>query len=225
MNPKINELLARIHRIEEEIEQEMQRRREQLHADFENKRIHFEHEVLEQQRRFKMGLLKYIFTAPLRHVISAPFILPVLFPLLLIDVVVTLYQCICFPLYGIPHVRRRDYMPFDRAHLAYLNLIEKINCAYCSYANGLVSYMQEVIGRTERYWCPIKHAQRILRAHPYYDGFVDYGDGEAYRRELQSIREALSKLDMPQQDGAAPSTELAAEAIQAKAKQDDADGQ
>ena len=30
-----------------------------------------------------------------------------------------------------------DFFVFDRAHLPYLNLIEKLNCAY--YANGLVA--------------------------------------------------------------------------------------
>ena len=54
------------------------------------------------------------------------------------------YQAICFPVYKIPKVRRRDYLVFDRHHLAYLNIIEKINCAYCSYANGAIAFMREV---------------------------------------------------------------------------------
>lgn len=103
-------------------------------------------------------------------------------------------EFICFPLYGIPRVRRRDHLVFDRAHLAYLNIIEKINCAYCSYANGLASYVKEIVGRTEQYWCPIKHARRVLQAHPYYSGFADFGDAEAYRRELANLRRELAKL-------------------------------
>lgn len=194
MNPKIDELLDRIRRIEEEVEQEVQRRRTELHADFERRRIRFESEVLDQQRRFKMGLLRYLADAKLRNVVTAPVIYAVFFPLLLTDIAVTIYQYICFPLYGIARVRRRDYLIFDRAHLGYLNLIEKINCAYCSYANGLAAYVAEVVGRTEQYWCPIKHARRVLRAHPHYNGFVDYGDAEAYRRELQGLRAELTKL-------------------------------
>jgi hypothetical protein len=195
MNPKISELLDRIRKIEEEIEQETKRRRAELHADFEHRRIHFEREVLEQHRRFKTGLLKYLRDAELRNVITAPVIYSVFFPMLLLDLFVTTYQFLCFPLYGIPHVRRRDYLVFDRAHLAYLNLIEKINCAYCSYGNGLAAYLKEVVGRTEQYWCPIKHARRVLQAHPYYGGFVDYGDAEAYRRQLQALRSDLARLD------------------------------
>ena len=196
MNPRIGELLARIRQIEEEIEQEFKRRRAELHADFENQRVRFEREVLEQQRRFRMGLLKYVLDAEWRNVITAPIIYAVIFPLLLVDILVTAYQYVCFPIYGIPRVSRRDYLVFDRAFLAYLNLIEKINCAYCSYANGLASYVKEVAGRTEQYWCPIKHARRVLQAHPYYGGFVDYGDAEAYRDELQNLRAELAQLAM-----------------------------
>ncbi len=46
------------------------------------------------------------------------------------DVTISLYQAVCFPIYGIPKVKRQDYIVFDRQYLQYLNLIEKINCAY-----------------------------------------------------------------------------------------------
>lgn len=199
MNQKIKELLDRIRQIEDEIELEMERRRAELHIDFEKKRVRFEREVLEQQRRFKMGLFKYLRRAKLRHVVTAPIIYSVLFPMLLMDLFVTVYQYICFPLYGIPRVRRKDYFVYDRAYLGYLNIIEKINCGYCSYGNGLISYIREIVGRTEQYWCPIKHARRVLHAHPYYDGFVDYGDAEIYRQELKRLRAELATLDQEKQ--------------------------
>lgn len=200
MNPKIKELLERIRQIQDEIEQEMARRRAELHTDFENRRIRFEREVLEQQRRFKMGLFKYLRQAKFRNIISAPIIYSMIFPMLLLDLFVTIYQYTCFPLYGIPRVHRRDYFVFDRAYLGYLNIIEKINCAYCSYGNGLMSYVKEIVGRTEQYWCPIKHARRLMQAHPYYDGFVDYGDAETYREELDRLRAELAKLDLEEEE-------------------------
>lgn len=195
MNPRIGELLDRIRQLREEIEQELRRRRAELHADFEDRRVRFEREVLEQQRRFKTGLLRYLLGARLRNVLTAPLIYSVLLPLLVLDLFATLYQAACFPAYGIARVRRADHFVFDRTHLGYLNLIEKLNCAYCSYGNGLVSYVREIVGRTEQYWCPIKHARRVLHAHPYYDQFADYGDAEAYRGELQALREALARLE------------------------------
>jgi hypothetical protein len=194
MNPKISDLLARIQQIELEIELEMKRKRAELQADFEETRVRFEHEVLEQQRRFKTGVIAYLLTANLLSVLTAPVIYALFFPMLLLDLSVTVYQHICFRAYGIPRVKRGDYFVYDRAHLAYLNLIEKINCAYCSYGNGLMAYGREVVARTEQYWCPIKHARKIMAAHPYYTGFVDFGDAQSYKDELEKLRTELTKL-------------------------------
>ena len=194
MNPKISELLARIQRMELEIEQEMKHRRAELQADFEQTRVRFEHEVLEQQRRFKTGVVQYMLSANLLSVVTAPVIYAVLLPMLVLDLFITVYQHICFRAYGIARVKRNDYFVYDRAHLAYLNLIEKINCAYCSYGNGVMAYGREVVARTEQYWCPIKHARKIMAAHPYYTGFVDFGDAQSYKDELENLRTELAKL-------------------------------
>lgn len=197
MNPKISDLLARIQQMEQEIELEMKRKRAELQADFEQTRVRFEREVLEQQRRFKTGLLAYVFSGSLSTALTAPIIYAVFFPMVLLDVAVTLYQTICFPVYGIARVKRSDYFVFDRSHLAYLNLLEKFNCAYCSYGNGLMAYAREVVARTEQYWCPIKHARKVMAAHPYYTGFVDFGNAEGYKRELEALRAELAKLNTP----------------------------
>ena len=194
MNPKISELLDRIQQMELEIELEMKRKRAELQADFEETRVRFEREVLEQQRRFKTGVISYLLTANWMSVLTAPVIYALLLPMLLLDVSITVYQQICFRAYGIPRVKRSDYFVYDRAHLAYLNLIEKINCAYCSYGNGLMAYGREVVARTEQYWCPIKHARKIMAAHPYYTGFVDFGDAQSYKDELENLRAELTKF-------------------------------
>ena len=194
MNPKISELLDRIQKMEQEIELEIKRKRAELQADFEETRVRFEHEVLEQQRRFKTGTLPYLLSANLWSVVTAPVIYSVLLPMLLLDLFITCYQHICFRAYGIARVKRSDYFVYDRAHLAYLNLIEKINCAYCSYGNGLMAYGREVVARTEQYWCPIKHARKIMAAHPYYTSFVDFGDAQSYKDELEILRTELAKL-------------------------------
>ena len=194
MNPKISEMLARIQHMELEIELEMKRRRAELQADFEETRVRFEREVLEQQRRFKTGILAYLFTANWLTILTAPVIYALIIPILFLDLSITVYQHICFRAYGLPRVKRSDYFVFDRAHLAYLNLIEKINCAYCSYGNGVMAYGREVVARTEQYWCPIKHARKIMAAHPYYTGFVDFGDAQSYKNELENLRTELAKI-------------------------------
>jgi len=194
MNPIISELLARIQHIESEIELEMKLKRAELKADFDETRVRFEREVLEQQRRFKTGAIAYLFTANWLSVLTAPVIYALLFPILLLDLSITVYQHICFRAYGLARVKRGDYFVYDRTHLAYLNLIEKINCAYCSYGNGVMAYGREVVARTEQYWCPIKHARKIMAAHPYYTGFVDFGNAQGYKDELENLRTELTKL-------------------------------
>ncbi len=194
MNPIISELLARIQHMESEIELEMKRKRAELQADFDETRVRFEREVIEQQRRFKTGVISYLLTANLLSVLTAPVIYALLLPILLLDLSVTIYQHICFRAYGIPRVKRSDYFVYDRTHLAYQNLIEKINCAYCSYGNGVMAYSREVVARTEQYWCPIKHARKIMAAHPYYTGFVDFGNAQSYKDELENLRSELTKL-------------------------------
>jgi hypothetical protein len=180
--------------LEAAIEQEAKSRRQQWQADFEEHKVRFEKEVLAQQKRFKAGLLGYVLTADWRHVLCVPFIYPVLLPMLMLDAFITLYQWVCFPLCGIPRVKRSGYFVYDRTHLAYLNWLEKINCAYCSYGNGLMAYGREVVALTEKYWCPIKHARRRMQAHAHYHGFADYGDAENYRAELARLREELRQI-------------------------------
>jgi len=119
----------------------------------------------------------------LRHLVSVPFIWVVLFPLLLLDVFIELYHRLCFPLYGLPLVRRKDYIRLDRYKLPYLSPIEKVNCLYCEYANGLLNYAQRIAGDTEGYWCAITHKEYAGFVAPaHHAGFTKYGDKNAYAR-------------------------------------------
>lgn len=200
MSPSVHDILARIQQLEEELEAEFQRRRHALQADFEDRHVRFEQAVLAQQRRFKTGLLRYIVGAEWRSVLSMPFIYSLIVPMLLLDMALTIYQWICFPLFRIRTVRRQECWMYDRAHLAYLNLLEKLNCAYCSYGNGLAAYFTEIASRTEQYWCPIKHSRRIQHAHARYHGFVDYGDAENFKTQLQALRRQLQAFEEGAQD-------------------------
>jgi hypothetical protein len=72
-----------------------------------------------------------------------------------------------------------------------LNLIETLNCHYCAYGNGLLAYAREVAGRTEQYWCPVRHAARAASPHRQYRHFATYDDAEGYQRELPILRRDL----------------------------------
>ncbi len=191
MATHLDTLMEKLRSVELEIETELTKRREALRFRLENRRIVFEQEVLRIHHEFKTRALRYFIDAHPLVILSAPVIYSLIVPIVLVDLWVMAYQAICFPIYKIPTVRRRDYLVFDRHHLAYLNIIEKINCAYCSYCNGAIAFIREVASRTEIYWCPIKHARRVLGPHPYYRGFADFGDAEGFRERLAQMKDGV----------------------------------
>jgi hypothetical protein len=186
----LDELLARIRALQEEVEETYR----QAQLEIEERKARLAGEFLKRQRAYKIGLARFIARARPLVLLSAPVIYLGWIPFLLMDLFVTVYQAICFPIYGIPKARRADYLVFDRERLPYLNAIERFNCFYCSYGNGVVAYAREVAARTEQYWCPIKHARRLRAAHDYYPKFIDHGDAEGYRRELERLRRDYDAL-------------------------------
>ncbi len=195
----LDEILSRLQQLQGELEQEIDQllaqKRKQFHYTLRKGRVRFEREMRRIQRRQKVGLWRYLRDARVRHLLSAPVIYSVFPAFLFMDLMVSLYQWVCFPLYGIQRVSRRSHIAIDRHQLAYLNAIEKINCVYCGYGNGVIEYAREVSGRTEQYWCPIKHARRTRDPHRYHDHFVDYGDAEAYHKELQRLRARIRRIE------------------------------
>ena len=192
LDPHIAGIIDRIHALEADLELEFAKRRLAVAYTVKSRLGGMEEQVLKRHRELKASLAGYILGARPLMLITAPVIYSLVVPFLLLDLFVSIYQHACFPVYGIARVRRADYMAVDRGHLAYLNLIEKLNCTYCSYANGLIAYTREVAARTEQHWCPIKHARRIVGSHDRYRQFADYGDAEAYRTELEQLRVQLA---------------------------------
>lgn len=183
MNENIDRLVAQIKLLNGELEAEFAIRRAKLQYKLKGSRAVFEQEILRAHRELRVGLAKYVFNAGLLTILTAPVIYAMIVPFVILDVTITIYQWVCFPVYGIEKVKRRDYFIFDRYHLAYLNILEAINCAYCSYGNGLMVYASEISARTEQYWCPIKHARKTIAAHEHYAGFADFGDAKAFREK------------------------------------------
>jgi hypothetical protein len=193
MTHQIDELIRRIKELEEELETELRQKREEFQFVIEKKRIRFAEEVARQQRRLKTGLFRYLIEARPLNVLTAPVIYAGFIPFMALDLFLFIYQTICFPVYGIAKVKRADYLIFDREDLPYLNIIEKFNCFYCSYGNGLAAYAREISARTEQYWCPIKHARRIKAAHDRYPRFFEFGDAESFSKGLERLRQELER--------------------------------
>jgi hypothetical protein len=193
MTPRIAALTDTIRALESELDAELAKRRAELRVGLEHGRVAFEEEVLRRHRQLRQKLLPFLFGANPLVVLTAPVIYAGIIPFVVLDFFFSIYQVVCFPIYGIARVKRADYIVFDRHHLAYLNALEKLNCAYCTYANGLIAFTREIAARTEQYWCPIKHARRVIGTHGRYALFDDYGDGEGYQDRLAKLRKALAK--------------------------------
>ncbi|WP_020159438.1 hypothetical protein [Methylobacter marinus] len=194
MATQLEILLDKIKDLENELVEELQKQQEEFSYEIRKRRVYFEKNVIIRHKEYAKRLLSYISDAPLKHILSAPLIWSCIIPVILLDVTVSIYHWVCFPLYGIPKVKRQDYIVFDRQYLNYLNMVEKINCAYCSYVNGLFAYLQEIAARTEQFWCPIKHARRIKSLHSRYQKFISYGSAEKYRAEIEAVRHDFKDL-------------------------------
>jgi hypothetical protein len=192
MNDRIRHLLAQLEAAEKELEKALQERQVHLNFSIKGKRVEFEKSVKQAHKQLKIGLMKWLGNRPI-NLLTAPIIYGMVFPMLLLDACISLYQATCFPIYKIPNVKRSDYIIFDRQHLSYLNIVEKSHCIYCTYGNGLLAYATEIIARTEQYFCPIKHARKMMGRHARYARFVGYGDAEGYQAKLEQFRTDLAK--------------------------------
>lgn len=194
MASDLDAIIARLRGAERELEEEFAKQRAKLGFGIERGRAVFEAEIIRRHKEMRRHLAKYVFTARPLVVLTAPVIYSLIIPFVVLDIWVSIYQAICFRVYGIQQVKRGKYLIFDRSALQYLNALEKLNCAYCSYCNGVAAYVREVASRTEQYWCPIKHAKRVVGAHPRYALFQDYGDSDHYREQLALLRAQLREV-------------------------------
>ena len=195
MDTRIAALLEAIKKLQKELRLEIEKKEAEFYYTIIGKKVRFEAEVRRRHRTLVYRLSRYLPEASLFNLLTAPLIWFMLIPALFLDLSVTVFQAVCFRIYGIPRVKRRRYIVIDRHSLAYLNIIEKFNCIYCGYFNGLIAYVQEVAARTEQFWCPIKHARRLAAIHSRYGKFLEYGDAEGYRRHLEEVRRAFTDLD------------------------------
>ena len=191
MTRRIDDLLDQIGVLERELEQELNQARAEFRYRIEAGRVRFAREVRELHRLARQSVPRFLRESSAVNLLTAPLIYSMVVPIGLLDLWITAYQTVCFPAYGIARVRRSKYIVIDRQHLAYLNTIEKLNCVYCGYANGVFAYVREIAGRTEQYWCPIRHAKRVHAPHTHYRRFVAYGDADGYRRRLIVLRTEL----------------------------------
>ncbi|MCZ6541701.1 MAG: hypothetical protein O6704_08625 [Nitrospinae bacterium] len=194
MNDRLEMLLEKFRTLERELAMELQKKQEEFFYQIHKKKVRFQREIRQEHRHLMKAIRSYLGAARPLAIVTAPVMWSCLLPVLLMDLMITISQAVCFPVYDIPKVRRGDYIVLDRHHLSYLNFIEKMNCVFCGYFNGVVAYAREVAARIEQHWCPIKHARRVGDIHSRYKFFFDYGDGKRYRQEIETVRRDFEDL-------------------------------
>ena len=192
---RIEEIINEIKKLDDELLAEIQKKEEEFFYKIKGKKILFEQEARKYQKEFMIKISTYLSNASILNILTVPVIWSCLIPAVLIDLFASIYQLTCFRIYKIPLVRRSKYVLIDRHNLSYLNAIEKINCVYCGYFNGVIAYVQEIAARTEQYWCPIKHARKIITMHSRYHKFLEYGDCQDYQQRLQQLRKDFADID------------------------------
>jgi len=193
MDSRIQQLLDQITALEDELRTALNEQQSSMFFQIKGKRIEFEQSIKQTHLKLKTNFFRWLVTNRPQNLITGPIIYSMIIPLVVTDIFITFYQLTCFPIYGIKKVRRADYIIFDRQSLNYLNFIEKFHCTYCAYGSGMIAYISEIVARTEQYFCPIKHARKILGTHARYALFLDFGEAENYESKLEEYRVALNK--------------------------------
>ena len=101
MSDNIDRLTTQIKLLQGELEAEFAIRRAKLRYTLQGKRAVFEEEILRAHRELRVGLARYVFNANLMTVVTAPVIYAMIVPFVILDITITLYQWICFPVYGL----------------------------------------------------------------------------------------------------------------------------
>jgi hypothetical protein len=191
----LDHLIDRLRAVEAEIEAAFAARDAERAAaagvTIQNGKPCFKADALRRQRahRKTVGLAR----TPWPVLLTMPLIYGMALPLAILDLSVSLYQLGCFTAWGIARVKRSEYVVIDRHRLGYLNPVQKLNCVFCGYGNGVIAYAREITARTEQYWCPIKHALKVKGSHDRYRAYQAYGDAEGYVASSGAYRERLRR--------------------------------
>jgi hypothetical protein len=122
---------------------------------------------------------QFINTPKINKYLGAPFIIGMIIPLVFLDICLEIYHNICFRLYGLKMVNRKEYIFIDRHKLSKLTPVQKLYCVYCGYGNGLLPYAAKIASETEKYWCAIKHeSSDAEKVQPQQKEFIERAEFE-----------------------------------------------
>ncbi len=183
INAQITGLKLQISQLEEQLAQIRKNQQLKYHYKTRGRRVVFEDQVKRQHKDQRTGIIDYMKMLSWKTYLTGSIVYFMIVPFAFLDLCVTIFQKICFWAWEIPKVHRPTFVFVDRHHLEYLNGIEKLYCIFCGYANGVIGFTREVAARTEQFWCPIKHATKVVQAHEHYANYISFGDAEGWLRK------------------------------------------
>jgi len=104
MGNNFEDIFAKIKKLQNELDQEIQKKEEEFFYKIRGKRVYFEKEIKRHHKIFVKGLYRYFFDAPLLNILTVPVIWSCIMPAVFMDLVVTVYHAACFRMetsYGI----------------------------------------------------------------------------------------------------------------------------
>jgi hypothetical protein len=105
MNDQIPTLLERIQQLERELRAEIKKKETQFGYEVRDRKAHFTAAVAARHRNLARAIGSYVRASILFNVLTAAFVWIVLVPVVMLHVTASVFQSICFPVYGIPKVR------------------------------------------------------------------------------------------------------------------------
>lgn len=196
MQNNLQALLQEIRELERSVIEQSKLKEEELLFKIKNQKIVFENEIKEKHKALRTSAIRFLAETSLISYLIAPVVYSMIIPAVIMDLFVSFYQMVCFPVFRIPKVHRKEYISLDKYKLKYLNWIERINCDFCGYFNGVIGYAREVASRTEQYFCPIKHALKTRGLHSRHARFLTYGDPTDLHEKFAQLRKEVRETQL-----------------------------
>ena len=121
MNDRIQQLLAQINALEDELRIAVNEQQSSIFFQIKGKRVEFEQSIKETHRKLKMNFFRWLVTNRPQNFITGPIIYSMIIPLLVTDLFITFYQLTCFPI----DVYKRQHLHYQTVLLC-LMIIEVI---------------------------------------------------------------------------------------------------
>ena len=101
MNETVSLLQEKVRNLESQIERELEAHRKKFHYSVTRRRVKFEAAVRTRHKELRVSVFRFLRQSGIMRILSAFVIYIQIVPLVLLDIAVTLFQFICFPIYGI----------------------------------------------------------------------------------------------------------------------------